>query len=142
MENDGEWFLSWLRIVVSVSRPRFCVLSALRLGRKPCNTLKQYRSTMKSFFSEIILLSSFSAFGCEKPASNANGAVPSPTPPVSTNANTPATMALPMPQRVTFVSADKTPIVGTFYGSPNPNSPAVLMLHQWMSDRHFTTNSP
>ena len=37
---------------------------------------------------------------------------------------------------MTFESADKTPIVGTFYSSPNPNSPAVLMLHQWMSDRH------
>jgi dienelactone hydrolase len=45
-----------------------------------------------------------------------------------------------MPQRVTFESADKTPIVGTFYGSPNPNSPAVLMLHQWMSDRHSYDN--
>jgi dienelactone hydrolase len=43
---------------------------------------------------------------------------------------------LPIPQRVTFESADKTPIAGTFYGSPNPSSPAVLMLHQWMSDRH------
>jgi len=95
---------------------------------------------MKSLFITIILFSAFNAFGCERAASNTNAATPSPTPPANTNANTPATMALPVPQRVTFESADKTPIVGTFYGSPKPNSPAVLMLHQWMSDRHSYDN--
>lgn len=70
-----------------------------------------------------------------------NGAAPAPTPPANTNTNSKAvTIALPIPQRVVIESADKTPIVGTFYGSPNPNSPAVLMLHQWMSDRHSYDN--
>lgn len=91
---------------------------------------------MKIFAIAIVFLSAFAAFGCEKAASNtSNAGIPSPTPPASTNSQ-PATMALPMPVPVTFESADKTRIAGTFYGSPKSNSPAVLMLHQWMSDRH------
>ena len=39
-------------------------------------------------------------------------------------------------QKVTFESADKTVIVGTFFESTKPNSPAVLLLHQFGSDRH------
>jgi dienelactone hydrolase len=94
---------------------------------------------MKSIFITIILFSAFTALGCEKAGSNANAAVPAPTPPANTNSQA-VTIALPISQQVTFESADKTPIVGTFYGSPNPNSPAVLMLHQWMSDRHSYDN--
>ncbi len=39
------------------------------------------------------------------------------------------------PQNIKFESADKAEIVGTFYEPPTANSPAVLMLHQWGSDR-------
>lgn len=39
-------------------------------------------------------------------------------------------------QRVTIESADKTVIVGSFLESAKPNSPAVLLLHQFGSDRH------
>ncbi len=39
-------------------------------------------------------------------------------------------------QKVTFESADKTVIVGSFLESAKPNSPAVLLLHQFGSDRH------
>jgi len=39
-------------------------------------------------------------------------------------------------ERVTLESPDKTIIVGSFFDSPKPNSPAVLLLHQWQSDRH------
>lgn len=39
------------------------------------------------------------------------------------------------PQTIKFESADKVEIVGTFYESVNANSPAVLLLHQWGSDR-------
>lgn len=35
-----------------------------------------------------------------------------------------------------FESVDKTVIVGTFLESTKPNSPAVLLLHQFQSDRH------
>ena len=37
---------------------------------------------------------------------------------------------------MTFESADKTVIVGSFFESAKPNSPAVLLLHQYASDRH------
>ena len=39
-------------------------------------------------------------------------------------------------QRITFESADKVQIVGSFFFSSKPNSPAVLLLHQFQSDRH------
>ena len=39
-------------------------------------------------------------------------------------------------QRITFESADKVQIVGSFFASTKPNSPAVLLLHQFQSDRH------
>lgn len=39
-------------------------------------------------------------------------------------------------ERVTIESPDKTIIVGSFFQSPNPKSSAVLLLHQWQSDRH------
>jgi dienelactone hydrolase len=90
---------------------------------------------MKSLFITILLFSAFTAFGCENPASNTNAAVPSPTPPANDNSK-PVTIAESGPLHITFESADKTPIAGTFYPSPKPNSPAVLMLHQWMSDQH------
>ncbi len=37
---------------------------------------------------------------------------------------------------MTIESADKTVIVGSFLESAKPNSPAVLLLHQFGSDRH------
>ena len=39
------------------------------------------------------------------------------------------------PQDVKFESAGKVEIVGTFYESPKANSPAVLLLHQFGSNR-------
>ncbi|HEX3101001.1 MAG TPA: alpha/beta fold hydrolase, partial [Pyrinomonadaceae bacterium] len=57
---------------------------------------------------------------------NSNVASPEPTPAANTNVG----------QRVTFESADKTVIVGSFFESAKPNSPAVLLLHQFASNRH------
>ena len=37
---------------------------------------------------------------------------------------------------VTIDSPDGVQIVGSYFESPKPNSPAVLLLHQWQSDRH------
>jgi len=78
------------------------------------------------------------AFGCQTqtvsnlankansnaPLNNANGANQS-------NSQT----KISEPQTVKFISADNVEIVGTFYESAKANSPAVLLLHQWGSDR-------
>jgi dienelactone hydrolase len=37
---------------------------------------------------------------------------------------------------VTIESPDGVKLVGSFYSANKPNSPALLMLHQWESDRH------
>jgi dienelactone hydrolase len=39
-------------------------------------------------------------------------------------------------QTVTIDSPDGVKIVGSLFESAKPNSPAVLLLHQWQSDRH------
>lgn len=39
-------------------------------------------------------------------------------------------------QTVTVDSPDGVKIVGSLFESAKPNSPAVLLLHQWQSDRH------
>jgi dienelactone hydrolase len=38
--------------------------------------------------------------------------------------------------KVTIDSADGVKLVGTYLTAPKPNSPALLLLHQWQSDRH------
>ena len=38
--------------------------------------------------------------------------------------------------KVTIDSVDGVKIVGTYLTAPKPNSPALLLLHQWQSDRH------
>jgi dienelactone hydrolase len=55
----------------------------------------------------------------------------------STISNSPnqSTSPIPAPQTIKFESADKVEIIGTFYESPKANSPAVLLLHQWGSNR-------
>jgi dienelactone hydrolase len=40
------------------------------------------------------------------------------------------------PLTVTIDSPDGLRVVGSFYESSKPGSPAVLLLHQWQSDRH------
>jgi dienelactone hydrolase len=42
---------------------------------------------------------------------------------------------LAAPQTIKFESVDKVEIVGTFYESLKPDSPALLLLHQWNSNR-------
>lgn len=53
---------------------------------------------------------------------------------ISNTSNQPASQ-IPAPQNIKFESADKVEIIGTFYESPKANSPAVLLLHQWQSNR-------
>src|SRR5437588_9381320 len=42
----------------------------------------------------------------------------------------------PAAQRVTINSTDGVALVGSLFGSDKPSSPALLLLHQWESDRH------
>lgn len=84
----------------------------------------------------LLIASLLFAFGCQnQTASNLSSVVNSP----SVNANganrSGAETKIPQPQTVKFESAEKVEIVGTFYESPKANSPAVLLLHQWQSDR-------
>lgn len=84
----------------------------------------------------FVLLLILSVIGCQKQTvsnssnntntltANSNGANQS-------NSQT----KIPEPQTIKFESAEKAEIVGTFYESPKANSPAVLLLHQWQSDR-------
>jgi dienelactone hydrolase len=44
--------------------------------------------------------------------------------------------AVTAPQTVTVNSPDGVNLVGSFFESAKPNSPALLMLHEWQSDRH------
>jgi dienelactone hydrolase len=79
----------------------------------------------------IISLILLAFFGCQnKEVSNSSNKTNTNKPKL-TNEGTP----IPAPQKVQFESADKVVIVGTFYESPKVNSPAVLMLHQWQSNR-------
>lgn len=91
---------------------------------------------MKSFFIPVILILVIAAFGCQKAAPNANLAVPSPTPPANTSIAKESPTEGAAPRQVVIESADKTPLAGTFYQAVKSNSPAILMLHQWQSDRH------
>jgi dienelactone hydrolase len=86
---------------------------------------------MKNKILFVVLIAS-TLFGCGKDAAT-NSAAPSNATPAKTA--TPA-METFMPTRVAFESADKVQIVGTFYESPVGPAPAVLLLHQWQSDRH------
>jgi dienelactone hydrolase len=57
---------------------------------------------------------------------------------VSPNANsTPVTPSTSTDlQTVSINSSDGVKLVGSLYNSEKPNSPAVVLLHQWESDRH------
>lgn len=75
----------------------------------------------------FVCLVAFSVFACQNQAvSNSSNA---------TNSNISTTSQIPAPQTIKFESADKVEIIGTFYESPKENSPAVLLLHQFGSNR-------
>ncbi len=87
-----------------------------------------------SFWTKIIitvLLISWT-FACQtQPVSNSTNQTNSNI----SNTSTQSTSQIPAPQTVKFTSAENVEIVGTFYKSPKANSPAVLLLHQWQSNR-------
>lgn len=87
------------------------------------------------FVSKIIFISLLISlsFGCQsQTVSNSSNAIDSNTP---TNTASQSNSQIPAPQNIKFESAEKTEIIGTFYQSPKANSPAVLLLHQWGSNR-------
>ena len=91
-----------------------------------------YKFTIKTIFV-ISLIST--AFGCQTPTgfNSANTANSTVTVNNSSQANGGTTVSAT--QTIKFESADKVEIVGTFYESPKANSPAVLLLHQFGSNR-------
>jgi len=94
----------------------------------------KFSLAVKIVFLGLLLLS---ASGCQsRPDSNSPAAAANAPAANSNNANQlPSAAKIPAPQTIKFESADKTEIVGTFYEAASANSPAVLMLHQWQSNR-------
>lgn len=96
---------------------------------------------MKGIFTSVLFLTSVS-FGaaCQSqnsPAQTNQTAKPEATATVSSSPTNPAQAEnkKTAPQKISFNSPDGTKIVGTFYAASEPNSPAVLLLHQWESNR-------
>lgn len=93
-----------------------------------------------NFITKILFISLLiaMAFGCQNQTNSNSTNVVNAN--VSTsnlsniNQSNPETKISP-PENVKFESADKVEIIGTFYESPKANSPAVLMLHQFGSNR-------
>jgi dienelactone hydrolase len=84
----------------------------------------------------ILLGGAFIAAGCNRTVVlPSNKVTPVPTPPANRSVATTPTPGDTTPRKVSFVSAGDVKIWGTFYPAAQANSPAILMLHQWMSDR-------
>ncbi len=90
----------------------------------------------KAYRTIFALLCFLPALGCQnRTVSNSSN---QPIPPAANSESVPrpdTEAKIPAPQTVKFESADRVEIVGTFYESPKANSPAVLLLHQWNSNR-------
>ena len=93
-----------------------------------------------NLFGKILIVNLFVsvAFGCQTKTETSSNSVNS----INQTSNVAkienpsnADKNLPTPQTIKFESADKVEIIGTFYESSQPNSPAVLLLHQWQSSR-------
>ena len=94
---------------------------------------------MKLKLSIFFILASVFCFGVFACSAKTSSAVNEPekqnTSPVAEPTPEKATK-LPVAQNVTVISADKLPLAGTLFESSNPKSSAVLLLHQFGSDRH------
>jgi dienelactone hydrolase len=79
----------------------------------------------------ILVLMFIAAAGCNSGSSNTAN---------TTNNNGPTPVPSPEkiggPQSVTINSPDGVKLVGSLYEAGKPMSPALLLLHQWQSDRH------
>ena len=77
------------------------------------------------------LIVSAAGFGCgtNAPKTRDQGVTPEPAASVANPSSSDA-------QTVKIESADKALLIGTFLEAEKANSPALLLLHQWQSDRH------
>ena len=91
-----------------------------------------------TFLSKIsvIGLLILSATGCQSQTTPDSSNKPTSNSPANNSNSAKQTNAeVPAPQNIKFTSEGNAEIVGTFYESPKANSPAVLLLHQWQSNR-------
>jgi dienelactone hydrolase len=77
----------------------------------------------------LVVLVSLTAGACGGKVSNSVNTIP-------TNAASSSPTSTPTSEAVTIDSPDGVKLVGTLFESPKPNSPGLLLLHQWQSDRH------
>ena len=87
---------------------------------------------MRLYFLSLLLVVLAGCSGGTSKNSSDSTAVNQPTANNSANSVTTTADA----QTVTIDSPDGVKIVGSFWESAKTNSPAVLLLHQWQSDRH------
>lgn len=87
----------------------------------------------KLFFTSCFLLT---VFGCQnQTVSNSASQTNSNIAANNSNSTNQTNSEIPAPRDVEFTSEGNVRIVGTFYESMSPNSPAVLLLHQFGSNR-------
>ncbi|MEO6587709.1 MAG: alpha/beta fold hydrolase [Pyrinomonadaceae bacterium] len=94
--------------------------------------------TIHKFYTKtaFLFLSVSFLFACQnQTVSNSSNSINTDVLADNVNAANQTNAEIPAPQNIKFESADKVEIVGTFYESPKANSPAVLMLHQFGSNR-------
>ncbi|MEP7036806.1 MAG: alpha/beta hydrolase, partial [Acidobacteriota bacterium] len=92
-----------------------------------------------NFWAKIIFVSLLIAamFGCQnQTVSNSSNTINSNVSVNNSNNANQTNAEISAPRDIKFESADKVEIVGTFYESPKANSFAVLLLHQFGSDRN------
>ena len=85
---------------------------------------------MKEFFYIPIFTLAIASCGgltVSKPTGNAS---------VSNNSNASNSNRTVTAAKVTIDSPDGVKLIGTYLPAPKPDSPAVLLFHQWQSDRH------
>lgn len=77
----------------------------------------------------MIVSTAGSGCGTNAPETRDQGVTPTPAASVANQTSSDA-------RTVKIESADKALLIGTFFTAEKPNSPALLLLHQWQSDRH------
>src|SRR6185503_18624665 len=82
---------------------------------------------MRDIFVVLIMSSLLAACGGTASSTNSNTVA---------NADQKIIETVPSAQDITINSPDGVVLVGTFFAANKTNSPALLLLHQWQSDRH------
>ena len=112
------------------------VLIGMTRKRRAIGQVRRYRSPQL----HVVCMMSLFAFmldGCGSGGtnSNANGGSHS-NADIIVAGNPPNSNSESPSGTVRITSPDGVVLVGTYLEAPKPNSPAVLLLHQWQSDRH------